>query len=81
MSADRLKPLAELLRRRRAIIADHAWRERDSRAHLEALKSISESIDSACGEFEDEFPPRLNHFLRQCSYDKALAFIESSQPR
>jgi hypothetical protein len=81
MTPDGLATLAELLRRRRAIIADHGWRERDADAHLEALKSVSQAIEAAAGNLGGELPPRLDHFLRQCSFDKALAFIESTPVR
>ena len=68
--------LAELLRRRLEIIADHAWRERDSASHLEALKSVSLQIAAMHEALVGQVPARLNHFLSQCSYDKALEFIE-----
>jgi hypothetical protein len=71
-----LATLAEHLRRRRAIIADHAWRERDASGHLAALREISEKIAAAGDELRGRIPPRLDHFLGRCSFDKALAFIE-----
>ena len=71
-----LKNLAELLRRRIEIIGDHAWRDADAEAHLEALKNVSLEIEAAHQSMADQLPFRLNHFLERCSYDKALAFIE-----
>jgi hypothetical protein len=81
MNPDRLTALAALLRRRRAIVADHDWRDRDATGHLDALKSVSQEIDAVTGELGAGLPPRLDHFLRQSSFDKALAFIESSMVR
>lgn len=69
--------LAALLQHRTEVIADHAFRDRDSAAHLEALKTVSEQISqwhqTHCGALH----PRLEHFLSGCSYDKALRFLES----
>lgn len=72
-----LSPLAALLRRRTATIADHGWRDRDPSAHLEALKSVSEEIGQAHTALSGQIPGQLEHFLSGCSYDKALALIET----
>ena len=71
-----LEPLALLLRKRITIIADHAFRDRDPQAHLEALKAIFQAIQREHGTHKGRIPPRLEHFLSGGSYDKALAFIE-----
>ena len=67
--------LASLLEKRLQVIADHAFRDRDPAAHLEALKEISEQIVAEQARLAPVTPPRLAHFLEGCSYDKALAFI------
>jgi len=72
-----LAPLLTLLEQRRAIIADHAWRDRDAAAHLEALRHVSEAITAEHQLRRAAVPPRLNHYLTQCSYDKAAAWIRS----
>jgi hypothetical protein len=72
-----LEELATLLRRRVEIIADHTWRDQDPDAQLEALKAISLEIGSAHQSLAGRLPARLEHFLSQCSFDKALAYIES----
>lgn len=72
-----LEDLATLLRRRIEIIADHPWRDADPDGHLEALKSVSLEIGVAHQSMSAQLPARLNHFLSQCSFDKALAYIES----
>lgn len=69
--------LATLLRRRKETIADHAFRDRDPAAHLEALKTVSLEIKAWHDARRGTLPPRLEHFLTGCSFDKALRFLES----
>lgn len=69
--------LAILLRRRKETIADHAFRDRDPAAHLEALKAVSLEITAWHAARQGSLPPRLEHFLAGCSFDKALRFLES----
>jgi hypothetical protein len=69
--------LATLLQRRVEIISDHAFRDRDPDAHLDALKTVSEQITAWHHAHQGTLPPRLEHFLSGCSYDKALRFLES----
>ena len=70
-----LLPLKNLLDQRRAIIADHAWRDRDAPAHLAALQAISEALTAEHHRLRPTLPPRLQHYLTQCSYDKAATWI------
>ena len=72
----RFASLAALLRSRLSVIADHALRDRDPAAHLEQLKQVSESIAALHHALRPVMPPRLVHFMEQCSYDKALALLE-----
>ena len=67
--------LADLLRRRLSVIADHAWRDRDPAAHLDALKSASEDISAWTATHRSSLDPQLRHFLANSSFDKALAHI------
>lgn len=69
--------LARLLRQRLEVIADHAFRDRDPAAHLDALKSVSEEILAWHQTHRGTLHPRLEHFLGGCSFDKALRFLES----
>lgn len=73
---ERLSRLAELLRQRLRVIADHEFRDRDADAHLAALREASEALDEEYAALRGTLPPRLNHFMQQASYQKALAFIE-----
>jgi len=70
-------PLLDLLQHRSAVIADHAWRDRDAEAHLAALREVSEALVAEHQRLGTTLPPRLKHYLTQCSYAKAAAWIES----
>lgn len=72
--------LADLLRRRLAIIVDHAWRDRNPEEHLEALKDVSEAISSWTRENRIHLDAQLRHFLANCSFDKALNYIAPTEP-
>ncbi|MGC3988199.1 MAG: hypothetical protein QM796_00675 [Chthoniobacteraceae bacterium] len=71
--------LASSLRERLAVIADHAWRDRDPAAHLEKLKTVSEHLLALQAQLPPKVDPKLAHYLERCSYDKALAFLEEGQ--
>ncbi len=68
--------LIDLLRNRVALIADHAWRDRDASGHLEALKEVSEKISAWTREHRGEVDPQLRHYLANASFQKALAHLE-----
>ena len=74
-----LANLRTLLQRRLDLIADHAFRDRDAAAHLESLKSVSEEIMAEHQRLRSELPPRLNHFLTQASFSKALDYLNSGE--
>jgi len=71
--------LESQLRKRLKIIADHGWRDRYPAAHLQALQDIAEEIQTTQTAMGRQLPPRLRHFLENCSFDKALAFLETTQ--
>jgi hypothetical protein len=71
--------LASALRERVEVIADREAREEDPAAHLERLKTVSERIVQLQTQLPPDIDPQLDHFLKRCSYDKALAFLEASQ--
>lgn len=72
---DKLQTLRNLLATRVQTIADHAFRDRDPAAHLEALKRVSEAIDSFREQHLTQLDARLRHFLTNASYQKALDWI------
>ncbi|MBL9177745.1 MAG: hypothetical protein JNM65_06760, partial [Verrucomicrobiaceae bacterium] len=51
--------LRALLQRRVGLIADHAFRDRDAAAHLEALKNVSEELMAEHQKLRPRLPPRL----------------------
>ena len=69
--------LARSLRRRREVVADRDWYNRDAAGHLEELKNVSEQIVHFGSVLPSPVHPQLRHFLERCSYDKALEFIET----
>ena len=73
-----MEELAELLRQRLTVISDHAFRDRDPEGHLDALKTVSETIMAKHAAMRDagQLTPRLEHFLSNCSFDKALQLID-----
>ncbi|NBZ97143.1 MAG: hypothetical protein EBR40_12125 [Proteobacteria bacterium] len=78
MSSPDLIPLAEALRERLAVIADHAHRDRDQAAHLQRLIDVSGKIVGLINSLSaQELDPQFRHYLEKKSYDKALAWIES----
>jgi hypothetical protein len=70
-------PLLELLRRRLSIIGDHAWRDRDPAAHLEALGTVSEEITAWTSANRVTLDARLRHYLDNASFQKALDHLEA----
>jgi len=76
-SAIMISELTTLLRRRVAIIADHAWRDRDAADHLEALKTVSEEITAWTRAHRTEVDAQMRHYLANASYQKALAHLEA----
>lgn len=70
--------LQTLLKNRLTIIGDHAFRDRDPAAHLEALKSVSQEIDSYAATHRSELDPKLRHYLSNSSYQKALDHLSTT---
>lgn len=69
--------LTDLLHRRIAIIANHAWRDRDAAGHLAALQEVSEKISAWTLAHRTEVDAQLRHYLGNASYQKALAHLEA----
>lgn len=69
-------PALELaLRKRLDVVADHALRDRDPAAHLEALKAAHRELEFQVAALPPDTDPRLLHFLERQSYEKAVAFL------
>lgn len=68
--------LTAALRQRIAVIQDREFYQRDPQGHLSALQEVSERIVSLQAQLP-AVDPELKHFLERCSYDKALAWLET----
>ena len=65
-----LKKLAELLRKRLEIIADHEFRDNDPESHLKSLEEISVAIENEHEALGNSIDARLKHYLTNMSYEK-----------
>ena len=71
--------LQALLQRRLYLISDHTFRDVDAPGHLAALQQISELITTEHHRLKPILPGRLNHFLQQASFSKALEYLEKGE--
>lgn len=71
--------LQNLLTERLRIIADHSFRDRDPGAHLEALKTVSGEIEAVKTRDEHLFDKKLQHYLSNSSYEKALNHLQAAK--
>jgi len=71
------RQLAEVLRRRLAIIADQEFYRRNPKAHFDQLQANSGEITKLTEQLPAPIDPQLTHYLQRCSYEKALAFLET----
>ncbi|MDF1657313.1 MAG: hypothetical protein P1U58_06850 [Verrucomicrobiales bacterium] len=83
MAADKISKvemnaLIVMLERRLAVIADAELRESDPSKQLAQLQEVSEQIMAFHEEHSENLSPRLNHFLGNCSFDKALEWARSA---
>jgi hypothetical protein len=67
-----LSELIGLLEERLRVIGDATLRERDPAGQLARLQEVSEGIVAFHTAHRAKIQPRLNHFLENCSYAKAL---------
>ena len=71
--------LIELLEKRLSIISDTHLRESNPELQLRELQSVSEGIVAFHRANRDAIPVRLNHFLENCSFEKALAWAREER--
>lgn len=76
LAKEKLQEFKAVLEERLAIIANHTLRDADPATHLEQLKAVSYRIDRLSAEILPTAPPDLKHFLKDQSYNKALACLE-----
>ena len=75
------KTLEEAVQCRLAIVADHAFRDRDSAAHLDALQSAAARLDELVAALPSDADPTLRHYLERQSYIKALAWLQDNDAK
>jgi predicted component of type VI protein secretion system len=68
--------LAEALRDRLDVIADHQLRDQNPAAHLARLKQASERIEQLRTSLPSDADPMLDHYLGRMSLSKALEFVQ-----
>ena len=68
--------LAEALRDRLAVIADHQLRDQYPGEHLTKLKQASERIEQLRNRLPADADPMLAHYLDRMSLSKALEFVQ-----
>lgn len=76
MTIQHTEQLRALLQKRLTVIADQDLRARSPERHLEALQAISEALAGWHQQHRAILPPRLNHFMIQASYGKALDYLD-----
>lgn len=75
--SDVSQALLAALQERLRVIADHAWRDRDSSSHLKKLQEVSSEIEQCTSRIlQEKGDPQLRHYLEQRSYDKALSRLQ-----
>ena len=72
------KSLHTAVKARLDIVADHAFRDRDAAAHLEASKAAAARLDALVGGLPANTDHTLRHYLERQSYTKALAWLEEA---
>jgi hypothetical protein len=72
------KTLHAAVKSRLDIVADHALRDRDSKAHLDALMAAAADLDALVAVLPGDTDPMLRHYLERQSYTKALAWLEEA---
>ena len=70
--------LIQLLERRLAVIGNAELRSNDPAAQLKQLQEVSEAISAFHLKHQSDLSPRLNHFLGNCSFDKALEWAREA---
>ncbi len=68
--------LAEALRDRLSVVADHQLRDQNPDAHLTRLKQASERIEQLRSRLPADADPMLVHYLGRMSLSKALEFVQ-----
>jgi hypothetical protein len=79
MNPELRQRLIDALNRRIEIIADEQLRVNHPEKQLLLLRNVSSELDLLQRELPAGTDPQLRHFFEQCSYSKALAWLQSEQ--
>jgi ParB-like chromosome segregation protein Spo0J len=69
--------LQDALRDRLAIVADHAFRDRDAAGHLNAIRKAASRLDALIAGLPEDLDPMLRHYLERQSYAKAIDWLDA----
>ena len=69
--------LIDALKLRISVIGDQELRASDPAAQLAQLQEVSQRITALQAQLPGGTHPQLRHFFERCSYDKALAWLET----
>lgn len=72
-----LSELHHLLTHRLTVIGDKKMRDEQPEEQLRELQKVSEAITDWHRTHRSSVPARLNHYLTQASFQKALAWIDN----
>ncbi|MEM9282610.1 MAG: hypothetical protein AAGA96_12350 [Verrucomicrobiota bacterium] len=81
LSSEQIDTLIELLQKRLEVIGDKELRDSDPDEQLRQLQAISEAISAFHHGNQGVISPRLNHFLGNCSFDKALDWVRGDRAK
>ncbi len=76
-----LHELASLLLRLERVIGNQQLREEDPGEHRNQLQEAFQRLDAKVRDLQGGLHPRLEHFLTQRSYAKALDWIRMNAPQ
>lgn len=79
MTLEHTEQLRTLLQRRLDIIGDHDLRSRAPEEQLKALQTVSNDLQSWHHQHRSILSARLNHFLTQASFSKALEYLDQQE--
>ncbi len=78
ISEEEMRELIAMLERRLEVIGNAELRESDPQRQLDLLQEVSEQITAFHEQHGTSLSPRLNHFLGNCSFDKALDWARAA---
>jgi len=78
ISKEEMGELIAMLERRLVVIGDAELRESDPAKQMAQLQEVSGQISEFHEKHSPDLSPRLNHFLGNCSFEKALEWARAA---